>query len=197
MANEQQLAALRASLELTQTGFAGLDRNGQKVDRRENFHCVPIAKNSMLNIPAPRCLMCKQEREVEEIKDISCIYCLKEERKRTEDMYNDLREMENKIRYTNKKLITECCKVRGKSFKKYLKAVIEACEIGGYDSCYEEFQIVDKPKGKYQSETEEGYGSITGFWVEQWSIGLEGDSYSGHITVIIKQGIYLQMPFSC
>jgi hypothetical protein len=198
MANEQQLEALRSSLELTKTGFAGIDRNGNKVDRRENYHCVPLAKNSLLNIPAPRCLTCKEERTIEEIDGISCTHCNKEHERLTREVYDDLIRLEKEIAYKNKTLIQQCCKIRGKSFKRYLKAVMEGCEICRYGySCYEEFKIVDTPLGEWQREDEDGFGSITGVWVEQWSVGMEGDSFSGHITVKIKHGMFLQMPFSC
>ncbi len=52
--NEERLKELRASLELTKTGYAGIDRNGNKVDRREFPDAVPMQKNDMLGIPEPK-----------------------------------------------------------------------------------------------------------------------------------------------
>lgn len=54
MTDEQRLKAIRASLELTASGYAGVDRMGNKVDRREFPDAVPMQENSLLNIPKPK-----------------------------------------------------------------------------------------------------------------------------------------------
>lgn len=51
---QERLAALRKSLELTQSGYAGIDRNGNKVDRREHPEAVPLQKSTPLGIPEPK-----------------------------------------------------------------------------------------------------------------------------------------------
>lgn len=40
--------------EINQSGYAGCNRNGQIVDRREHPEAVPVAKNSLFGIPEPK-----------------------------------------------------------------------------------------------------------------------------------------------
>ncbi len=40
--------------EINQSGFAGINRNGNIVDRRKFPKAVPVQKNEMLNIPEPK-----------------------------------------------------------------------------------------------------------------------------------------------
>jgi hypothetical protein len=40
--------------EITASGWAGVDRNGTIVDRREYPKAVPIPENKMLGVPPPR-----------------------------------------------------------------------------------------------------------------------------------------------
>jgi hypothetical protein len=51
---EERIKALRDSLELTQTGYAGIDKNGNKVDRRQFPDAIPLQYNSLLKIPHPK-----------------------------------------------------------------------------------------------------------------------------------------------
>ena len=55
-------------------------------------------------------------------------------------------------------------------------------------------EIVDKPVGKFQ---EEKFGrQIKGIWVEQWSVGMEGDSYEGFVCVESGKDRYLKFGYS-
>lgn len=45
---------LRESLALTKTGYAGMNKEGQKVDRRIDPSAVPYQYNPSLNIPYPK-----------------------------------------------------------------------------------------------------------------------------------------------
>ncbi len=40
--------------DINQSGYAGVNRDGQIVDRREFPDAVPVMKNSLLNIPAAK-----------------------------------------------------------------------------------------------------------------------------------------------
>ena len=40
--------------EFTQAGYGGVIPNGNIVDRREFPEAIPLQKNSLLNIPAPK-----------------------------------------------------------------------------------------------------------------------------------------------
>ena len=51
---DPKMQALLDSLELTKTGYAGIDKNGMKVDRRIYPDAIPLQKNTLLNIPEPK-----------------------------------------------------------------------------------------------------------------------------------------------
>ena len=50
---EQRIKGLRDSLALTETGYAGIDKNGQKVDWRVFPDAIPLQYNPSLNNPFP------------------------------------------------------------------------------------------------------------------------------------------------
>ena len=51
---QARIKLLRESLALTQTGYAGIDKNGNKVDRRQFPDAIPLQYNPSLNIPHPK-----------------------------------------------------------------------------------------------------------------------------------------------
>ena len=54
--------------------------------------------------------------------------------------------------------------------------------------------IEKEPNGNWQ---EEHYGrTIKGTWVDQWSTGTEGDSFSGYVWVQIKEKKFLKISYS-
>jgi len=50
----ERLALLRAGIELTKSGYGGIDKTGKIVDRRENPDAVPIPKNELMSVPEPK-----------------------------------------------------------------------------------------------------------------------------------------------
>lgn len=76
LTEQQRIKNLMASLELTKTGYAGLDRNGNKVDRRQFPKSVPFAKSTPLNIPHPRCIQCGNETDIMQLVDSLCHKCI-------------------------------------------------------------------------------------------------------------------------
>lgn len=51
---EARLKLLMEGLELTKSGYAGIDKNGNKVDRRKFPDAVPLQYNPSLGIPHPK-----------------------------------------------------------------------------------------------------------------------------------------------
>jgi len=64
---------------------------------------------------------------------------------------------------------------------------MEETEVG------DAFKIVRKPRGESQKEN---YGQIKQLWVSQQAVGDSGDSWEGTVSVKIKEGRWLEMPFS-
>lgn len=51
---QKRLKQLTDSIELTKSGYAGIDKDGKKVDRRLFPDAVPLEYNPDLNIPHPK-----------------------------------------------------------------------------------------------------------------------------------------------
>lgn len=106
-------------------------------------------------------------------------------KKGMQEYYDYLKEENRK----NQRLLNAIKKVKGKTFYKYLLDIIEESEgIKGLA------QIVKEPIGTFQKEN---YGrQINGIWVDQWSVGMEGDSYEGFVCVQLKSNKFLKFGYS-
>lgn len=51
---QKKIQELRRTRKLIQSGYAGINRKGNIVDRREDKSAVPIQKNSLLGAPKPK-----------------------------------------------------------------------------------------------------------------------------------------------
>lgn len=60
-------------------------------------------------------------------------------------------------------------------------------------SDFTRLQIVDKPTGRPQAED---WGSFKQVYVEQWSVGMEGDSFDGYLYIPLPDGKFLKSNFS-
>lgn len=79
---------------------------------------------------------------------------------------------------------------KGKAFHKHVVACIKESE-GSWDW---PFELIQNPIGDYQ---EDKWGhSFKGVWVDQRSVGMEGDSYEGTICIQIETDQYLKFHFS-
>ena len=89
----------------------------------------------------------------------------------------------------NSKLLSAIKKEKGDIFFKYLKEIIEESEgIRGLA------EIIEVPIGKFQ---EEKYGrQIKGIWVDQRSVGMEGDSWEGTVCVQLSENRYYKFNYS-
>lgn len=89
----------------------------------------------------------------------------------------------------NNRLLRAIKSVKGKTFYRYLLEIIEQSEgIRGLAV------IVRQPVGEFQKER---YGrQIKGIWVEQWSVGMEGDSWNGHVCVPLGNDKYFKFSYS-
>ena len=91
---------------------------------------------------------------------------------------------------SDRRLFRAIASVKGKTFVKRLKELINGEQTYG-TRCV----ILREPVGEYQKETEYG-NQIKGIWLQQWSTGTEGDSFSGIICVEIRPGRYFKFDFS-
>lgn len=92
----------------------------------------------------------------------------------------------------NNRVLRAIKSVKGKTYFKHLCEYIK--DAGMNQWC--QFKIVRQPVGKMQEVSEYGRG-ITKEYVDQRSVGTEGDSFEGTICLEIKPGKYLKFSYSC
>ena len=94
----------------------------------------------------------------------------------------------------NERIFKAIRNVKGEKFEKdvreFLKhqTEVELIDIEG------DFSLTKIKRGGYQ---EEDWGSFKGIFVEQWSVGMEGDSWNGNMYIKLKKDKYLKIPYSC
>lgn len=76
---QARIELLRKGIEISKSGYGGVDRNGNVVDRREHPSAVPIQKNSIFGTPEPLaviCQRCKRDLATDRYSDlIVCEHC--------------------------------------------------------------------------------------------------------------------------
>lgn len=68
------------------------------------------------------------------------------------------------------------------------KSLLEYADVTG------KIEFVTQPAGENQKEK---YGVFCEVWVQQWSEGMEGDSFSGYIFARLKDNRWIKIPYSC
>ena len=63
-----------------------------------------------------------------------------------------------------------------------------------YSDVTGKMEVVEKPGG---SNNHEKRGMFKAVWVDQWSVGMEGDSFEGFIYGKLADGKWLKVPYSC
>lgn len=103
--------------------------------------------------------------------------------------YQEMHEHDMAVKWNNENLFKVIIKKRGRAFAKDLKDLNEHNDsnIGYY--------IRKKPLGKLQKESD--LRVIKEIYVEQWNVGIEGDSFAGNISVEVDKNQFIIMPFSC
>lgn len=109
------------------------------------------------------------------------------------DFFAEIMELERlfdeQTRETNENLFKVIKKLKGKRFVNDLKF------LNKYNDSNLPYYISKKPLGKIQSEYETRV--IKEAYVEQWTTGMEGDSFAGNISVKIRENQFIIMPFNC
>lgn len=100
----------------------------------------------------------------------------------------DMKQYHAECERVNNRILSAIRSVKGTQFYSDLEAVMEWVEPSG------KMEIVNEPSGDIQSER---YGTITRVWVDQWSVGDSGDSFTGNIYVKIKLNKWLKLHFEC
>lgn len=104
-----------------------------------------------------------------------------------EDYFQSILQVERQ----NNRILKAVKSVNGKSFYKHLITYLNEAQ----PVSYRVWEIIKEPVGDLQKVTEYGR-AIRQEWVQQWSVGTEGDSFEGIICVPLKPGRYLKFHFS-
>lgn len=111
------------------------------------------------------------------------------------EAYDGIFELEEGIRKHNSIILSSIKYAFGDKFH---KSVLECLNEVQDLTVYESMEIVIEPKGKEQKED---FGLIKKAWCDQWSVGMEGDSFNGNFYIelpkAIKGGKFLKIPYSC
>lgn len=110
------------------------------------------------------------------------------------DMENGMEEYYKYIlhvEHQNMRILKAVNATLGKTFCKHLVTYLQNAQPVNYAP----WEIVREPEGDLHKVTEYGR-SIRQEWVQQWSVGTEGDSWEGIICVPLKPGRWLKFNFS-
>ena len=100
-----------------------------------------------------------------------------------DEMYADIALHEKEVFDHNQEFIKSLDKKGQSDFEE----LINYCDVTG------KINLVDAPKGDDQKEH---CGVFKKVHVDQWSVGMEGDSYKGFIYAKLK-GQWIEVPYSC
>lgn len=106
------------------------------------------------------------------------------------EIYADIYKAEKNIEIINNSILSSLLEPTA---KQDLESILDGA--GADLGIYEPLSFVEKPEGNNQDNCPCGIFKET--WVDQWSEGIEGDCYSGHIYGKIKKGKWLKIPFNC
>lgn len=108
-----------------------------------------------------------------------------------EDGWKEYAKAVDEVDRKNKRLLYAIKRVKGKTYFKRLMQLINECE--GIRECFLG-EMVREPNGEFVKEP---LGrQISGYWVDQRTVGTEGDSYEGTICVEIKPNKYFKFHYS-
>lgn len=106
------------------------------------------------------------------------------------DCYSGLTLYDDECDRSNKRMLKVLRKVKGRTFVKRFLEVAESC-----DRVQGKIFLSKMPKGNQQVENEFGR-LIKHIWVDQRSVGMEGDSWEGTISVQVKSNKWVCFNYS-
>jgi len=104
-----------------------------------------------------------------------------------DDYTKSVNEYNDECNRVNYRILKAIKSIKSDRFYEDLLSFMEDSQV-----C-DKFKIVRKPVGNYQYEN---HGKIKRAWIDQRSVGETGDCWVGTVTVKIKLGRWLEMPFS-
>lgn len=100
----------------------------------------------------------------------------------------DLQAYDEECNKHNKEIMEQVTAKVGNKALEDFKGLLDFAGVTG------KIEIVSKPDGDNQDES---CGVFTEVWVDQWSVGMEGDSFEGFIYGKFSDTEWLKIPYSC
>ena len=100
----------------------------------------------------------------------------------------DLQAYDEECNKHNKEVMEQVIAKVGNKALADFKKLLDFADVTG------KLEIVSKPAGDNQNES---CGVFTEVWVDQWSVGMEGDSFEGFIYGKFANMEWLKIPYSC
>lgn len=111
-----------------------------------------------------------------------------------EEVYKPMDDYEKEIGRSNQRLIKAIRKSKGKTFTKNLQNCLKDLADGCCHTAQMKYELVRQVTGEFQKEP---WGrEIKGVWVEQWTVGMDGDSFEGYMYVQIDSKRFLKVNYS-
>lgn len=98
-----------------------------------------------------------------------------------EEAFNSMLSYRDEIETHNSEILLQ---VNAKAID--FEKLVEDLEIGG------KMEIVEIPQGDKQNETYESFNQV---YVDQWSVGMSGDTFEGTIYAQLQESKWLSIPF--
>jgi len=108
----------------------------------------------------------------------------------TVEGYRQLAEAQREIDTENNALMDRIKEDFGAQYASHIRDCLTECEAPAGHS---RLEIVEKPSGRAQAED---WGSFKEVFVQQWSVGCEGDSFEGYICIPLPDGKFLKSFYS-
>ncbi len=121
---------------------------------------------------------------MEEIKDTRTEEEIRIDQEQIDKVYAELAAYDKEVREHNEKLISEIGVTAAEDFKDLTDDI----------HVHEKMEIVDKPSG---TNNDESFGVFTEVFVDQWSVGMEWDSFEGFLYARFAEDKWLKIRYSC
>lgn len=110
-------------------------------------------------------------------------------KKQYKEVFDDLSKWEKEVEENNNNILKELSREFGDSIHEDFRHCVEDCIMSA------KLEIVSEPNGHPQKG--ESYGFLKTIWVDQWSVGNTGDSFSGFIYGQLDEKRWLKIPYDC
>lgn len=105
--------------------------------------------------------------------------------------HREIAAEDRRVDRINKRIVLRVTKKKGVRYGRQFQALLRDLMENGYHG---EIKWVTKPGGAAQKSD---WHAIKEEWVDQWGVGMEGDSFEGFVYLQIRPRLWVRIPYSC